>query len=151
MTCLPPELHTRTVCWRSESLHDTPVLLRRSHPEEPCGIFHTPIADVHVPGLGQWLENATDAANAADYDAAQLPCGHVFATSALAVHCVSNDMRCPVCRRGPTERAQISSMAAAMQPALLNKKLCMQHTLPDDDLDLDLNVEALARDFRFEI
>ena len=185
-------MHARTVLWRSEALEETPVLLRRSHPDEPCGIFHTPIPDVDVPGLGPWLENAFDGAesenafdgaesgnafgaesgNALDgaesenafdgaesedaFDsaecAAQLPCGHVFAVAALAVHCVVNDMRCPVCRRGPPGRAQISSLAAAMQPALLRKKTDVHAAdAADAEDEREINVEALERDMRFEL
>jgi hypothetical protein len=156
-------MHARTVRWRSEALEETPVLLRRSHPDEPCGIFHIPIPDVDVPGLGPWLENGFDGADAENgvagadaFDsaacAAQLPCGHVFAVAALAVHCVVNDMRCPVCRRGPPARAEIGSLAAAMQPALLRKKTDVHAAdAADADDEREINVEALERDMRFEL
>jgi hypothetical protein len=135
----------QAVLWRSEALADLPVLVRESKPGETCGIFHLDIPDVDVDGLGSaWLEDKS-------YNTAELPCGHVFATAALALHFVGNDMRCPVCRRGPADCAQISSMAAAMQPALLSRKLDMHAAAAaEDSLELDVNIEALARDFRFE-
>jgi hypothetical protein len=136
-------LETSTT-WRSEAFEDTPVLLRNALPSETCAMFHLPIADVAVDGLGAlWHDTRT-------YNAAQLPCGHVFNACALAVHFATNDMRCPVCRRGPEQRAQISSMAPAMQPALLRAKNDM-HARADDDVSVDLNVDALARDFVFEV
>jgi hypothetical protein len=132
------------VTWRSEALEDTHVLLRSARPLETCAMFHLPIADVAVDGLGAlWHDTRT-------HNAAQLVCGHVFHACALAVHFATNDMRCPVCRRGPNHRAQISSFAPAMQPALLRTKNEM-HARADDNVSVDLDVDALARDFVFEV
>ena len=138
-----------SVHWRSEALADLPVLVRPSRPGETCGIFHLDIADVDVDGLGAvWLEDRP-------YDAAELPCGHVFHACALAVHCLANDMRCPVCRAGPPHRAQVSGFAPAMQPALLAKKNGLLAAAASDeaasDLDVDLDVGAIARGLCFEI
>ena len=137
------ESETRAT-WRSEALEDAPVLLRSARPDETCAMFHIPIADVAVDGLGALWHDART------HNAAELPCGHVFHACALAVHFATNDMRCPVCRRGPAHRAQISSFAPAMQPALLRTKNDMQ-ARTDDDVSVDLDVDALARDFAFEV
>jgi len=137
-----------TVHWRSEAHDDIAVLLRNSRADEPCDMFHVAIAEVDVDGVGTlWLEDQA-------YDAAQLPCGHTFNACALAVHFCNNDMRCPVCRRGPLDRAVLASMAPRMQDALLKKKLAMNNAaaLEDDvDVDLDVNVAALSCDFVFEV
>jgi hypothetical protein len=139
-----------TVHWRSEAHEDIAVLLRDSRADEPCDMFHVAIAEVDVDGLGTlWLEDQP-------YDAAQLPCGHAFNACAIAVHFCTNDMRCPVCRRGPLDRALLASMAPRMQDALLKKKLAMHNAglaALDDDItvDVDVNVAAISCDFVFEI
>lgn len=137
-----------SVIWRSEALADLPVLVRPSRLGETCGIFHLDIADVDVDGLGAvWLEDRP-------YDAAEIPCGHVFHACALAVHCLANDMRCPVCRAGPPDRAQVSGFAPAMQPALLAKKLALDATRREETdvhVDVDLDVDAIARGLVFEV
>jgi hypothetical protein len=136
-----------TVHWRSEAHDDVAVLLRQSRTDEPCDMFHVAIAEVDVDGIGTlWLEDEP-------YDAAQLPCGHAFNACALAVHFCTNDMRCPVCRRGPLDRAVLASMAPRMHDALARKKLAMHDAALDDDatVDVDVNVAALSCDFVFEI
>jgi hypothetical protein len=144
----------KNVLWRSEALADVPVLLRPSATDEPCGMFHIAIADVHVDGVGAaWLEDLVDPPN--QVNTAQLACGHVFHACALALHFCTNDMRCPVCRRGPPDRALIESFAPRMQDALLAKTAAMHlDAVQDDDvadITVDLSVAAIARDFVFEV
>ena len=144
----------KNVLWRSEALADVPVLLRPSAADEPCDMFHIAIADVHVDGVGAaWLEDLVDPPN--QVNAAQLACGHVFHACALALHFCTNDMRCPVCRRGPPDRALIESFAPRMQDALLAKTAAMHlDAVQDDDvtdITVDLSVAAIARDFVFEV
>jgi hypothetical protein len=133
-----------TVLWRSEADDDVAVLLRHSHTDEACAMFHTAIADVLVDGVGTlWTEEQP-------YDAAQLPCGHVFNACAIATHFCTNDMRCPVCRRGPHNRARLDSMAACMQPALRKKREDMLvASAVDDDDEFELQEPVLDRDIVF--
>ena len=135
-----------TVHWRSEADDDVAVLLRQSLPDEACAMFHIPIAAVDVNGVGTlWTEDEP-------FDAAQLACGHTFNACALAVHFCTNDMRCPVCRRGPHDRARLDSMAQPMQNALRKKQqdILVASTADDDDDDAsDLHEPALDRDFVF--
>lgn len=171
------------VLWRSEALADVAVLLRPCAPDEPCDMFHIAIADVHVDGVGaEWLHDdvappGPDAPPAEQIDmtltstehastehtsainehinAAELACGHVFHACALALHFCTNDMRCPVCRRGLPDRALIQSFAPRMQDALLAKTaamhLCAAHDDDVSELTVDLSVDALARDLVFEV
>ena len=61
-----------------------------------CGIFHGESAELELGGLPEaWVVGG------AAYCAAALPCGHTFHVSALAMHFLLGDMRCPMCREGP--------------------------------------------------
>jgi hypothetical protein len=133
-----------TVLWHSDADDHVAVLLRQSRADEPCAMFHTAIADVLVDGVGTlWTEDQP-------YDAAELACGHVFNACAIATHFCTNDMRCPVCRRGPHTRARLDSMAASMQPALRKKRndMLVASAVDDDDM-LYLYEPVLDRDFVF--
>ena len=61
-----------------------------------CGIFHGESAELELGGLPEeWVVGGVA------YCAAALPCGHTFHVSALAMHFLLGDMRCPMCRVGP--------------------------------------------------
>jgi hypothetical protein len=180
-TCMSDAPSHARVTWTSEAAEPQPVLLRRARPDEPCAMFHVPIADVAVDGLGPlWTEDTpctedkstentrtenTGTENTGTesephpaptaYNTAELPCGHAFSAAALAVHFATNDMRCPVCRRGPLHAAEISGFAPAMQPDLARIKLAMrarEHVdRASESFGVDLNLDALIRDFLFEI
>ena len=144
-----------TVHWRSEADDDVPVLLRHSRADEVCAMFHTPIPEVLVDGVGTfWTEHVHDASDADTandaHTAAQLPCGHVFNACALATHFCTNDMRCPVCRRGPALPARLESMAVPMQPALRKRRddIIVATTIADDDAFV-FHEPTLDRDFVF--
>jgi hypothetical protein len=111
-------------------------------------MFHVPITDVTIDGL------ATDAIPA-DATAAELVCGHVFHAPALALHFLTNNMRCPVCRRGHADKAQISSFAPALQPDLTRLALAMHARevaeRAQETFGVDVSVEALLRDCLFEV
>ena len=57
-----------------------------------CGIFHESIATVTTEALPVHWENGMSGA--------KLPCGHTFHASSLALHFLTHNMTCPVCRRG---------------------------------------------------
>ena len=150
------ETNTDTTCvtWTSEGLETLAVLLRPARPEEVCPMFHIPIADVAAEDISPvWQEQSTCTTDT--HNAAELACGHVFHARALAVHFCTNNMRCPVCRRGPADKAQITSFAPAMQPALLRTKNDMQARVDEENshetFGVNLNLEALLRDFVFEV
>ena len=159
------EYHAR-VTWTSEAGEPQHVLLRPAAPGEQCAMFHVPITDVSVDSIsGVWREgpeakaathgHTNDNAHDNTHEAAELACGHVFNTCALAVHFCTNDMRCPVCRRGTLHTAEISSFAPAMQSDLARIKLAMHVRETEDNVHesfgVDLNLDALIRDFIFEI
>lgn len=88
-----------------------------------CSIFHEESADVTADELHglplRWAPpgNAWICAQRphTGWSCAELPCGHTFHVSALALHFLSLDMRCPVCRRGPEGRMHVASLPRAVQ------------------------------------
>lgn len=73
----------------------------RLHTGGECGIFGDDcdamaLDSVALDGLpGAWKVHGVS------WTAAQLPCGHNFHISMLALHFLASDMRCPLCRAGP--------------------------------------------------
>lgn len=107
-------LHVATLVWRGPA-GATSCRLRASG---FCGIFHEDSADVTADELHglplRWALLDTDRCRAGT-SCAELPCGHTFHVSALALHFVSRDMRCPVCRRGPEGRMYVESLPRCVQ------------------------------------
>ena len=87
-----------------------------------CSIFHEESAEVTADELhGLPLRWAPPGyvwslfRPPSGWSCAELPCGHTFHVSALALHFLSLDMRCPVCRRGPGGRMHVASLPRAVQ------------------------------------
>jgi len=57
---------------------------------------------------------------------AKLPCSHTFYAPALAVHFLSMDMRCPVCRAGSPERMDLGCVPENLRPEY-QAKLSLMH------------------------
>jgi hypothetical protein len=57
---------------------------------------------------------------------AKLPCSHTFYAPALAVHFLSTDMRCPVCRAGSPERMDLGCVPENLRQAY-QAKLSLIH------------------------
>lgn len=53
---------------------------------------------------------------------AKLPCGHVFHPTALALHFLNMDMRCPVCREGKENRMSVQSVPASVRDMFTQKQ-----------------------------
>jgi len=137
-----------TVHWRSQADDAVAVLLRNSRADEVCAMFHIQIPDVLVDGVGaSWLQDAAHPDRT--LDTAELGCGHVFNACALATHFCTNDMRCPVCRRGPHLPACLESMAPPMQPALRKRCHDISAALVSDDDAFVFHEPTLDRDFVF--
>ena len=81
-----------------------------------CGIMHEPTKTVEVEELpGTWPTG--DCA----CDSARLGCGHVFSAPAIALHFLVSDMRCPMCRAGPTGPMHIESVPVRIRAAYAAK------------------------------
>lgn len=84
-----------------------------------CGIMQEPTHTVEIQDLPQTWSVAPGLAS----NCAKTQCGHVFHPTALALHFLVSDMRCPVCRVGSTEKMDIQSIAEPMRELFHKKAL----------------------------
>jgi hypothetical protein len=120
-----------------------------------CNIFYLPTSDVEVPGLP-----AAWSLDGVDYDTLTLACGHVFNPSALALHFLVSDMRCPACRIGPTVRLDATSLPGfALRERFQDKAagMCV-HAEATAEISVaelldatDLDINRLEQDLTFTI
>lgn len=81
-----------------------------------CGIFQCPTSDVDIEHLPKsW------AIHGVDYDTLTLPCGHHFNVSAIALHFLVSNGRCPVCRQGHDQCMEVNSLPNTVCPAFQKK------------------------------
>lgn len=79
-----------------------------------CGIMHEPTCSVVIPGLPHaWSRASHEPERGEPTNSAKLECGHVFHPVALALHFITSDMRCPVCRKGFSESMDLMCIRAA--------------------------------------
>lgn len=103
--------------WRAQT-EDYSVLCEfKSHNNTLCNIMHENTCDVNLSPLAKKWPTVDGCA-----DTLYLPCGHTFHPCAIALHFLSTNMRCPVCRKGSTSRMQLSCIPTDMQ-ALFSEKL----------------------------
>ena len=112
-----------------------------SNDDVDCAIFQCPTADVTVEDLPSiWtLKGST-------YHTLTLPCGHHFNPSALALHFLLADMRCPVCRQGIDSKMTVDDLPRPLRP-LFRKKLRLVDTRTEEDDDLVTLLENITVDF----
>ena len=124
-----------TLCWLSlETSQD--VL---------CDIFHVPIADVEVDNLPSIWPLMSGTINCV-----QLECQHRFHASAITAHFIAQDMRCPVCREGPTGKLFVPCLPTPIRNAFEGyEKQLRERSIPDDlhALQITMNFENLMRDW----
>ena len=96
--------------WRSAT-EEYSVLCEFSTSQDAiCNIMHEKTGTVDLTPLAKQWPTINGFANTL-----LLPCGHTYHPSSLALHFLSNDMRCPVCRAGNSSQMQISCMPFDMQ------------------------------------
>lgn len=83
-----------------------PIVLVRSFiasDTDECSIWHEAIKDVQIDGLPKnWKLS---------HNAIKLPCEHIFHASAIALHFLTNNMSCPICRDGDAQhKLDVSSI-----------------------------------------
>lgn len=113
-----------------------------------CQIFQMHPCEVSIDNLpDEWQVNQQRV------NTAILPCKHTFHVSALALHFVLTDMRCPVCRCGPECRADVSSLPKAYQKAFDTQKKAIKANdernewLYDVLNNVEIHVAPLESDF----
>ena len=99
--------------WRGKQIRDkvTPIMLVRSFiakDEDQCSIWHEAIKDVELDGLPKCWKLS--------HNAVRLPCNHIFHASAIALHFLTNNMSCPICRDGnPTHKMDVKCLPRDQQ------------------------------------
>jgi hypothetical protein len=112
-----------------------------------CSIMHESTRAVEIDELPRQWPCGESACNSA-----RLQCGHVFHPSALALHFLVTDMRCPVCRAGLSSLMDIESVPAQVRPAFAAKTQRVQAAaqlpiditqLREDILHVLCNIEVM--------
>lgn len=107
---------TNVVEWCSRSLVKVPVILSVAAEEDVCNIFKEKInyieGEEHLPA--KWDVNGHTC------NMARLECGHAYHASAIAMHFLMSDMRCPICRRGPHSKMLIDSIPKEIRGVFAN-------------------------------
>ena len=67
-----------------------------------------------------------------------MPCGHVFSPSALALHFLLQDMRCPICRAGHATRMSISCV-----PLSIRQHYAEKIASTAESTDMEISVEDI--------
>ena len=96
-----------------------PCTLSHTNGQALCHIFHSASNEVEIPELPATL--VLHAQQTEGYDTATLQCKHTFNPSALLLHFLLTDMRCPACREGPTAQMDVTSLPLALQSAFALK------------------------------
>jgi len=141
---------------RKERCRRVQCTLSHTAGQETCHIFHSPTNDVEVTGLPTAL--LLHEKQGQPYDTATLRCKHTFNPSALFLHFLLTDMRCPVCRQGPEARMDITSLPTAIQSQfglqlqavrervdMLEQEQALQDILDRTDIDM----ASLEAEFTF--
>lgn len=114
-----------------------------------CGIFHCPTAEVAIDKLP-----STWNLNGVDYNTVTLPCGHHYNPSALALHFLTLNMRCPVCRQGHDECMYIHCLPPSIRTSFAQKKQeVLERGEQEDTLltllqSISIDISEIERDFR---
>ena len=108
-----------------------------------CNIMQDQVHLIDLEGLPSfWPTETLESANENTSDvlkyanAAKLTCGHVFHPTALALHFVNMDMRCPVCREGSHKKLNLQSLPASVQSMFCSKKQQLQKDNALDQIDI---------------
>ena len=104
--------------WRSATEEYSVLCEFSTQHDAICNIMHEKTSTVDLTPLAKQWPTINGFANTLS-----LPCGHTYHPCALALHFLSGDMRCPVCRAGDASRMQISCIPLDMQEIFSHKIL----------------------------
>ena len=109
--------------------HSVKLWWNEREPEVMCNIMqdetrHVTFSDLPSswPAVNIRTESEETATDLQLANTAQLACGHVFHPTALALHFLSMDMRCPVCREGNQHRMSIDSVPPSVRNMFTQKQ-----------------------------
>ena len=124
-----------TVPWliRTHSGEHPFTLCAPDDPEDECPIALAPIRAHTLDFMP--AEHSSFLPDRKELTAARLPCNHTFSAMALVYHWYKNKtLACPICRRGPVERPQHSSLPREWRDLLLRHIKDRSHEESHDDM-----------------
>jgi hypothetical protein len=131
------------------SFHTTVELFAAKDTDKSCGVFHEEISGIDMSPLpSKWPPG---------FDGVRLPCKHEFHVSALALHFLTLNMTCPICRSGSDNTLMdISSLPLVVQDAFSEHADALNKRSESDNTDNSsfglvrtshINLTALAQQF----
>lgn len=138
--------------WRGKQIRDkiTPIVLVRSftaRDEDQCSIWHEAIKDVEVDGLPNCWKKS--------HNAVRLPCEHIFHASAIALHFLTNNMSCPICRDGnPQHKMDVKCLPREQQDVFTKYVNAYNDRNPVDAREgtpIFIDISSVMSTFRVEI
>lgn len=116
------------------AIYKCPVQLWWNDPsgeEVLCHIMQDNTYDVTFDDLptiwpSQQVDDTTDSSETLVANTAKLSCGHTFHPTALALHFVNMDMRCPVCREGNKAALNVECLPIEIRSSIMSKKEKLQ-------------------------
>jgi hypothetical protein len=139
--CMSVYLSTTSVQLHSVENESMPVMLHATDGSVECNIFHSVCTEVEIDGVvGTWQGAECS------YDCMQLACQHTFNACALALHFLTNNMTCPLCRSGAHAK-----MSLACVPDNI-KCVYLKHISSNVNADLlEFTPEVFLADLRLRV
>lgn len=110
---------------------------------EDCAILQEKIFECEPDDLPRVWD-----VNGEQYNYIQLECQHKFHASSIALHFLTNSMRCPVCREGCDNAMKLTSIPSELRSAFARKVACIPQA--DDNsrvIHVHLDEAAVNRDW----
>lgn len=112
---------------------------------EECCILHEKIQECEVDGLA-----TTWNINSENFNCLQLECQHKFHVSCIAIHFLTNSMRCPVCREGCDSQMSLTSLPESVRASFEKKMMSIPSPQQDEigrTIHVHLDESAINRDW----
>ena len=93
-----------------------------------CHIFQSKPSEVSIENLPMVWE----VGSGRKFDTIQLPCTHTFNPTAVALHFMAHDMRCPVCRCGPENALDAECLPLSVREALKGRGSEIRESIRQD-------------------
>lgn len=111
-------------------------------PHKECGVMQTPMAEVDMHPLPNAWQLSGSQANI-QYQCMTLPCNHTFHPTVIALHFLTRNMMCPICRQGYKSKGIVQCIPETYR-ALFESRIEALSDHSSDTADTD---EAFEQDY----